>query len=257
METNKNPKYDVLIKSGTKDYVKLPFVIETIKFLNPQPEKIFLINPDGFKPEGTSYDDKLVAVKDEVVFPGCDRQKLNHRPNWCFATFMALFQDVTEQDYYLDIQSDNLFVNPVELFNEEGKPKFFMSPQHSHYHQQYFNYSKSMFNLDRVGSDSFIIDFMMYNKKVSKEILEPYGDFNNLYEKSCEIINGNCYPTEQDLFANWCLKHKPDMYEVVTDVQTKMMGKTWPANYTSKEVEDILKKYKDSDLTAFSIHTWT
>jgi len=249
-------KYDVIIKSGLKDYQKLKYVINSIKFLNPQPSKIFLINPTGYRPDSTDYDDKIVVIKDEMIFPNCDRNRIPHRKNWCFATFIALFQDITEQDYYFDIQSDNFFVKPINLFTEDNRPIFFMSPQHSHYHQQYFNFSKKMFDLERVGNDSFIIDFMMYKKSVSKQMLEPYGNFDNFFDEACKNINGDSYPTEQDCYSNWCLKRGID-YEIITNVQTKLMGKTYPENYSEEEVKNILNSNSfGNDVVSISLHTW-
>ena len=252
-----NPKYDVLIKSSPKDYQKLKYVINSIKFLSPQPSKIFLINPDGFKPSETDYDEKINVIKDEEVFPNCDRNKIPWRKNWCFATFIALFQDVTEQDNYLDMQSDNFFLKPIDLFTEECAPIFFMSPQHSHYYQPYFNFSKTMFDLERVGDDSFIIDFMMYNKKISKEMLEPYGSFDNFFEKAYKNINKNSHPTEQDCFANWCLKHHEGKYLIKKNIIINLMGKNYPENYTEQEVVDLINSEEFKDETAISLHTWT
>jgi hypothetical protein len=254
MSTN-SPSYDVLIKSSPKDYVKLKRVINSIKFLNPQPSKIFLINPHGYRPQFTDYDDKIIVVKDEQVFPECDRNKISHRKNWCFATFIALFQDITEKDYYLDIQSDNFFMKPLNLFSDDGKPIFFMSPQHSHYHQQYFTFSKKMFDLERVGDDSFIIDFMMYNKKITKELLQPYGNFNNFFEQACKNINIESYPTEQDCYANWCLKHHKDKYVVIKGVNTILQGKEMPNLYSEEEIEQILQN-NNADVVAISLHSW-
>ena len=167
---------------------------------------------------------------------------------------MALFQDITEQDYYLDIQSDNFFIKTVNLF-KENKPTFFMSPQHSHYHQPYFNFTKKMFDLERVGDDSFIIDFMMYKKSISKEMLRPYGNFENFFKEACENINESSVPTEQDCYANWCLKHHNGMYNIQKKVTTVLMGRQHPLNYTEDDVERILMD-NFSDAVSVSLHTW-
>ena len=169
---------------------------------------------------------------------------------------MAIFQDVTEQDYYLDIQSDNFFMKPIDLFNKDGSPIFFMSPQHSHYHEPYFDFSKKLFDLERQGDDSFIIDFMLYSKKISKEMLEPYGDFNNFFTKACEVISDKSYPTEQDCYANWCLKNHPEKYEIKKGVITKVMGKDFPKNYTEQEIDAIINSGEFSNEVAISLHTW-
>jgi hypothetical protein len=252
---NDTIKYDVLIKSGQKDYTKLKHVINSIKFLNPQPSKIFLINPDGYRPEGTDYDEKIVVVKDEEVFPNCDRNRILYRKNWCFVNLMAVFQDVTEQDYYLDIQSDNFFIKPLNLFTDDDRPIFFMSPQHSHYNPAYFNFSEKMFDVGMIGDDSFIIDFTMYDKRITKTMLDKYGNFENFFDMACANINSNCYPSDPDSYANWCLKHDLG-YHVEKNVQTTLMGKIFPLNYTEEEIITILDEHKDSDSVSISLHTW-
>ena len=253
-----NIKYDVLIKSDVKDYVKLKYVINSVKFLNPQPSKIFLINPDGFKPNNTDYDNIIITVMDKDVFPNCDRNNIKFmKKNWCFSTFIALFQDVTEQKYYFDIQSDNFFLKPINLFNN-NKPIFFISPQYAHYHVPYFNFSRQMSDVDRVGNDSFMINFMMYNKDISKEMLTPYGNFDNYFKRACEIINDDCHPTEQDYYPNWCLKHHDDLYDIQKNVMVSIQGKHHPDVYLEQEIENIINIYTENykDLAAISLHTW-
>lgn len=252
-----NKKYDVIIKSGVKDYCKLKNVINSIKFLNPQPSKIYLINPDGYRPENTNYDDKIVTVRDEEALPGCDREELKYRKNWCFSQFISLFQDVTEQDYYLDIQSDNFFLNEIDLFDEEEKPKFFMSPQHSHYCEAYFKFMEHMFDLERIADDSFIVEFMMYNKKITREFLKKYNnDHKIFFKEACEITKKECCISDQDSYANWCLKYHPEKYQVVRGVHTELKGKLYPETYTEEEINDILQYYKDTTAVAISLHTW-
>ena len=41
-------KYDVVIKSHPKDYYKLDLVVESLQYLNPQPENVYILTPDGF-----------------------------------------------------------------------------------------------------------------------------------------------------------------------------------------------------------------
>lgn len=252
-----NPKYDVLIKSGPKDYQKLRHVINSIKYLNPQPNKIFLINPDGFRPDKTDYDEKLNIIRDSDVFPGCDRNKLKYRKNWIYAMFIAMFQNVTEQDYYLDIQADNFFVNPIELFTD-GKPAFFISPQHNHHNPAYWKYSNIMFGLNNslYNNESFIIDFMMYNKNITRELLKDYSNFNDFFDASCNIINKELYPADLEIYGNWCTKHHPDMYNIKRNIQTILNGKLYPENYSDEDIEFILQNSDFKDIASISLHTW-
>jgi len=250
------PKYDVLIKSSAKDYVKLKYVINSLRFLNPQPSKIFLISPDGFKPNNTDYDNIIVTVMDKDVFPNCDRNNIqNFKPkSWCFASFIAVFQDVTEQKFYLDVQSDNFFIKPINLFNN-NKPIFFISPQYKHFHKAYFNFSKQMSDIERIGGDSFMINFVMYNKDISKEMLMPYGNFDGYFKKACEIINDKCYPADQEIYPNWCLKTHNGLYDIQKNIIVKIMGKHYPQNYTEQEIENAINKIYNEE-KAISLHTW-
>ena len=225
------PKYDVIIRSGQKDIHKLPQVIKSLRFLNPQPEMIYLINREGIVPPAHQNDVKFRGIRDDIVFPDCDRDYISYRKNWLFGVMMSLFQNVTQNDFYFDVNSDVFFTAPLDLFTSEGKPIFFVSPQHEHYHEPYFAFSRKMFDIERQGNDSFIMDYTMYNKSISRDILKKYGSFNDFFKEACKIITDVCYPADSELFANWCLKHNPDMYAVQRDIQTIIVGKIYPDNY--------------------------
>jgi hypothetical protein len=168
-----------------------------------------------------------------------------------------MFQDITKNDFYLDANSDNIFMNELNLFDESGKPFLFMSPQHSHHSQPYYTFNELMMGLSKVAEDSFIMEFMMYNKKVSREILDTVGGFDNFFNKSCEIIDKDCHIADQELYSNWCLAKHPDMYAIKKGIQTLIDGKQYPLSYTSLELEALIDAYKgDPDLTAISYHTW-
>ena len=241
---------DAIIKSHHKDYVKLPFVIDSLRFVNPQPENIYLINRDNFNP---LPDDKRITVfHDDEVFPGTDRSRLRFRPNWCFMSIIGVFQEITKNDYYLDVQSDNIFLQPIDLF-ENDKPLFFMSPQHSHYHQPYFTFSKRMFDVGREGSDSFIVDFMLYNKNIGREMRSGYKDFNQFFDRICEVTDRNSYIGDYELYPNWCLKYKPGMYDI-KKINTILLGNKNIGHYTKEKIDQIINSSHNA--TAISLHTW-
>ena len=47
-------KYDVVIKAHEKDYHKLSLVVNSLQYLNPQPESVYIVSSDGFRPHGTN-----------------------------------------------------------------------------------------------------------------------------------------------------------------------------------------------------------
>ena len=105
----------------------MDLVIETFHFLNPLPDKIYILSPDGYYPEGTSFDDKIIYITDDQVEPFIDRTRLTHRPNWNWINLVSILQKFTENDLYLDVQSDNFFVKPIDLFDESGRPRIFQN----------------------------------------------------------------------------------------------------------------------------------
>jgi hypothetical protein len=95
----------------------------------------------------------------------------------------------------------------------------------------------------------------MYDKRLTKKMLGNYDNFNHFFKVACENINLSSYPTEQDCYANWCLKHDLG-YHIEKNVQTTLMGKTYPLNYTEQEIIKILDDYKNNDSVSISLHTW-
>ena len=258
------PKYDVLIKAHQKDYTKLKHVVESVKFLHPQPEGVYIVSPDGYIPENGTY--KITAVKDEEVFPFMDRSKIKFRPNWFYAMFVGMFQNITPNEYYLDMQSDNFFVRDIDLF-ENDKPIFFISPQRPQYHYPYFGFNKKVFNLpDRhplcapMGfskTDSFVIEFMMYNKSVSKEMIDMYGGIENLFNKCCETQTEHCHMGDYELYPSWCLVHHPGLYVIKNNIQTRVTGKDYPDDFTDEQIMEVINASKAvDDVIVTACHTW-
>lgn len=251
------PLYDVTIQAAPKDYHKLPLAINSLRWLCPQPCGIYIISPDGYMPSGTDYDRTLIAVTDDEVMPGCDRSKLKYHPNWCFQSLMKFVQDVTANVWFLDTDADNFFVKPLSLFTEQGKGRFFMSPQHSGYHPPYWRFSRKMFGLERVAPDRVIMDFMLYNKRLAHKIFADYGSLEALFEKYCEVVNRECLLSDQELYGNWCLKYHPAAYELVAGVPVRLYGRYYPHQWTVEDIQAILNDpQKVGDAIAVTCHTW-
>jgi hypothetical protein len=262
------PKYDAIIKSHPKDYDKIELVVRSMRFLNPQPEGIYLITPDGYVPDSLSqheYFGAIKAIRDIDVFPNFEKGFYSYRSEWCFASLIAVFQDITPNEYYLDLQSDSFFVNDIHLFDETGRPKFFISPQHAHFYHPYFTYNYRMFGIEGRGGeelgitdkDSFIIDFMMYNKGLTREILKPFGGIKGYFSKSLEVVNKDCHPSDQDLYSSWCLHNYPDFYGISKPTDVQFNGRGHLDIWTKEEMELLIKQGESTpNLIAVSCHTW-
>jgi len=141
-----------------------------------------------------------------------------------------LLQNVTKNDFYFECMADNFFLKPIELFSLSGKPKFFISPQHSHIHDQYFNFQKNVYGIDRFNhpngtlNSSFIIDFIMYNKNICKKILKNHANLESFMQEMASSISDHAYPGDQELYANISNHYYPNFYEIEYGIKTILSG---------------------------------
>lgn len=252
--------YDVVIKSHQKDYYKLDLVVESLRYLNPQPENVYILSEDGFRPENTSYDDKIIVVRDDEVVPFIDRSKLNHRPNWNWVNLVSLFQTFTKNDLYFDVQSDNFFTQPLDLFDSSGRPKLFQSISNhcnNDGHRPYFEFSEKVFDIPKVGVGySYIIEFMMYDRRLIKKMIEKYSSFSEMMEVIYNSINLNSYPADQEIFGNLIEKYFPEKYQIIENVKVMIRG-MYQEGVDKEELIKLIDHYKDmKEYTAFSYHIW-
>ena len=258
------PKYDVIIKSHPKDYNKLKFIIPSLKYLHPQPEGVYLINPTGFVPDEYKQETWIHLFKDDEVLPPIDKYRIKHRAGWAYQMMIALFQQVTENDLYLDVLGDNFFVGDINLFSEEGKPIFFQSPQRKQYHWPVFAFNKKVYGLHGRPNeefhlekqDSFIVEFMMYNRKISKELLDVFGGFHGFFDKCVDVIEFTCQLSDPELYADWVLTHHPGEYILKMDVPLWIDAVEDPLTFTDEMLEERIKAHTGIGLIAISCHTW-
>lgn len=251
--------YDVVIKSHPKDYYKLDLVVESLKYLNPQPKNIYILSPDGFYPKNTSYDSKIIYIKDEQVTPFIDRTKLTQRPNWNWINLVSILQSFTENDLYLDVQSDNFFLKEVNLFSDDGKPKIFQSSHNEVNnigHKPYFNFSKKVFNIPKMNSGySYIIEFALYDRKKLSKLMDGYSSIDELLECCYNNINAESYPADQEIYGNLLEKYFSSECEFVSDFPNLQIGSfTAPSR---EELEEFIENNKKQDnLFLCGYHTY-
>jgi hypothetical protein len=255
-------KYDVVIKAHNKDYHKLELVVDSLKYLNPEPENIYILTQDGFYPKNTIFDEKIVFIKDEQVTPYIDRSRLTHRPNWNWINLVSILQEFTENDLYLDVQSDNFFTKPIDLFDDQGRPKLFQStvnPGNNKGHRPYFEFSENVFGLEKVSDGySYIIEFLMYDRKLLKELFKKFSSTEEMLEVIYSNVNDNSYPADQEIFGNLVEKHFPEKYCFVPNAPVYLDGVGDGLNVSQEYLKEYIKQVKIQrpDVIACSHHTW-
>jgi hypothetical protein len=241
--------YDVVIKSHPKDYYKLDLVVESLRYLNPQPQNIYILSPDGFYPKNTSYDSKIIYITDDQVSPFIDRSKLTHRPNWNWVNLVTILQTFTENDLYLDVQSDSFFIKEINLFAENGNPKIFQSSYNdgnSRGHKPYFNFSEKVFNISKMNSGySYIIEFLMYDRKKLSKLLDGYSSVDELLEFCYQSVNQESYPADQEIYGNLLEKYFSSDYEFVSNFPNIQIGSYTPPS--REELVEFIESNKKQD----------
>jgi hypothetical protein len=254
-------KYDIVIKSHEKDYCKLKFNINSFKYLNPQPSNIYIVSKDGYAPSGTDYDNIIKTIKDEEVVPFIDREKISYRKNWSWCNLISLFQNFTENDYYLDVQADNFFLKNIDLF-EEGKPILYNTtnnPNNNWIWSPYFNFSKLIFYVDKVSiGSSYITEFILYNKNYTKMLLSEYSDFNSMMNFIYININSDSYPADQEIYGNFIESKLKDKYKIKLNTPIILMGIESKNEIDEKFIEELIStaKIQNNEALALSYHSW-
>lgn len=252
--------YDVVIKAHPKDYFKLDEVIDRLEFLNPMFENIYLVSPDGYIPS-CKYTDLIIPVRDEEVIPKIDKDRFSHRPNWAWVNLVSLTQEFTKNDLYFDVQSDNFFTKQIDLFTSDGKPKLFktvVNPNNNFRWFGYFDFSRDVFGIDKITyGSSFIIEFMMYDKKKLSKLFENFSDKNEMLEIAYEKIDEKHYPADQEIYGNLIEKYFSNDYEIVGPVQTILTGDEL-LDQNFDRVRDYIDVVENTypDAVACSYHTW-
>lgn len=250
-------KYDLIILSHPKDYIKIPFCMSScMEHLDPKPAKIYLVTPDRLivsKEFSMAPPQKVTSVKD------CDAINIEvgnikyRRQNWIYQQFVKLFQNFTTNDLYMCVDSDVVFNNTIRVF-ENDKPNFFISDRDQH-HRPYFRFMDKIHSLTRQVDHTFINDFMLFNKNVCREI----WDKEKSYLTRCnQIITDECLLSEFELYGNYVTKYYPHKYNT-QHTKTKMFGRYENQPWTIGELEQIVDYHKDreKDIDLLTIHTWT
>lgn len=262
-----NFKYDITMKAHPKDYYKIPLTMKSLVHLNPQPESIYLISPDGHVPDSGAYSDIIVPIRDDEALPVIDKNRfIGARGNdriagHAWANLMSLVQDVTKNDFYLDVQADTFFLKEIKLLDEEGKPKLFKTKSNlnNNYNQDsaFFSFSKKMFGVEKITlGESYIIDYTMYNKSIGIEISSRIGSVQDMVELAYLIVDGNHHPADGEIYGNFIELNHKDMYNISDEINHTFTGVQGDENSIYEVVKWIEECSINKDLHSCSYHNW-
>lgn len=233
---------NAVIAAAPKDYSKL---LQTITHLEknvyPKIDKVYLLTPTKIDIKVNNIEIFNILETEVVKY---DKYRLKYRPTWQYAMFLKLFQNVSETDQYLVLDSDHILVNRFDLFTNENKPYFFLTNDQNAV--EYFNFNEKVFSLQRVYNHSFISEIMIIDKNIVDNMLSGIGcNRNNFFYEFEKYISRYCHLAEYELYGNYVYKHHPNLYSFKKINQTRLSYK-WSA-YEEKEVENLMNQFYNTD----------
>jgi hypothetical protein len=228
-------KYDVIIPAGKKDVHRVPFCVASLKYLNPQPENVFIVTPDP----------SLVSLPVNVL-ADADVFKFTKKGNWVFQQFVKLFQPFTPNDLYLSVDADLIFAQPFNVFDEGGKLVFFRY-KFAGNADSVFKFIEVSLGIPRVIPHVMMSHFMMFNRPVCRELMERFIEVHPLvpgktpeehfYDWVLANQSGDISMSEFELYSNFVATRHPEMYEI-------RVTEAWDVPYYDKVTGEFVEAMK-------------
>ena len=182
-------------------------------------------------------------------------------PNWVWTNLVSLTQNFTENDFYLDVQSDVFFLKQINLFDELGRPKLFKTTSNeannNNGESSYFRFSKEMFSVNKItDGDSYIIDYTMYNKTIAKKIYSKYRSVEDMLEAAYKVIDESRFPADGEIFGNFVEKFFPDFYCITREINHCFSGVRSGEGRRSTVLAYINKCKQSSFMNSCAFHDW-
>ena len=169
--------------------------------------------------------------------------------------FLKMLQDVTKNDNFLIIESDCIILKDLKFF-ENGKTIFYLGREQNH--NPYFEFNSKLLGIGREFNHTFISEFMMYDKKVVRHLIEKSNCKNNdeFLEKIYDLTNSSCHPADYELYGNFFYKYHNNNFSYQhLDFFWDGRDKTdINPNWSDSEILNIIENNKNKQ--AISFHTW-
>ena len=218
-------KIDIIYVCHSKDKKMLIESIQSLFKFAQYFNKIYLISKHNFLLE-TIYENKIVFI-DERLYPFNIDDIINNLPTgcpsykygWYYQQLLKLYAkhvlaDVTE--HYLVIDSDVIFLNFINFFNEENIPYFTLGNE---YNKPYFDHIELLLpGLEKQHVKSGISHHMIFNINILSEMIDRIEKKHDQpFWKSFLRLTGSfdendCRASEYEMYFSYVLKYYPSSY---------------------------------------------
>jgi hypothetical protein len=231
---NEKQFFEVMLPVAPKDISKLDLSVPKI-LENICPQKIVIIAAKQFKDRIPKIDkvefideDQLIEnlTMDNVKRIMIEIKGTDTRSNWYFQQFLKMayaFQCSTS--YYLIWDSDTIPLRNIQFWKNIDGVERCLFGEHHNSHQPCLDTLNTLFNgkVKRLFKKSFIVEHMMINQKVMKEIIHDIEMNDQLqgkcfYEKILYAVNKKDIEygafSEFETYGNYVLNFYPEMYAI-------------------------------------------
>lgn len=246
---------DLLLPAAPKDYVKVPYVIQTVAKFVPDIERVCLVSPDVL-----SYTElhglKIDCYTDVEVLPlWYKREMVSWRPNWITQQIIKLTQTITQTEYWLTTDADKFFNDKISLFRE-GKPILYTGAAGPHL--PYIGFNRMMLGEYTPYPKSFLSECTLYKREFIDEMLNVCGGGRDgfIHKLITTINTAQGHPADSELYGSFIMKYHPDHY-IVNPLINSLGGRYGTGEYTEREIIAEMERMKDIKCQTYSMHSWS
>ena len=252
------PSVDLFIPAAPKDYVKLPFVLDSVDRYLPDITAAHIVTRKAIPPiieiptNGFRFSVQYHTDREVLDF---DPQRFKFRPTWVYQQFLKLFQQVTS-DWYLVMDADRFINGPQDLFDGEHPIMFLRDRDENH--APYFEYNRAMLGIGKVYPHTFLSECTLYSRsQVEIMLLESGLTADQWLMKSAEIITRDCCIADAELYGSFVFSRQPDLYRFKV-LRDYMQGKyANQGEWTSPQIAAYVEAMRGrDDLDFFTAHSW-
>lgn len=247
------PNVDLFIPCAPKDYVKLPYVLDSVARYLPDITAAHITTRERIRPIGELRFPTYYHLDRNVL--DFDYTRFQYRPTWIYQQFLKLFQQVTE-DWFLVMDADRFINRELRLFDDD-LPVMFLRDR-DEYNAPYFEYSQQMIGVGKVYPHSFLSECTLYSRSFIEAMLVD-GDYTprEWLDKSAAIITHDCQIADAELYGSFMYSRYPDVYRFKI-LRDHMVGKyADQGEWTAQEIADYVDKMRGrDDVDFFTAHSW-
>jgi hypothetical protein len=248
-------KFDVFIPIAPKDLFRIKLILKYLRLNVDLINNIHICTP--CKIDKISDFDNIIYHTDKDILPYVKPSNWKFRPNWIFQQFLKLFQNVTETEFFLTLDSDTVIVNKLDFFEKDTPIWYYGKDQNE---SQYHKFNKVMFGLEKKATHTYIGDIGFFKKSVIEDFLK-YTKLTpeEIINKSYDVVDVSCHISEFELYGNFLETYHTNLYKV-KQLKSLHKGKfqhnPYLSNWDKDEVIKLINEGKNSGCDVVNMHSW-